>query len=218
MEPQGRRSLARDAEDVIRRLHGVSAARVELGDDGEIEQVHVLGSGDRTARVLVGDVIAAVAAELGIALDPPRVRVAILRAGQAQPGPAPRRARLKFVGLTVTTLGQTTEATVRIEHEGLTYEGMASGANGLAHTQEVIGLATVHAVETYLRAEAVFSLKLATVLPLAPHQVALALVAWLGPDEELLSGTAMVHDDPRDAVVRAVLDAVNRPVGWLGPR
>ena len=35
---------------------------------------------------------------------------------------------------------------------------------------------------------------------------------------QLLSGAAIVRDDPRDAVIRAVLDAVNRPVSWLGAR
>src|SRR2546426_4005607 len=120
MEQRARRSLADDAEAVVRRLHGVSAARVEL-KDGQIDQVHVLGSADRTARVLVADVIAAVAAELGVTLEPSQIRVAVLRAGQTQPGPAPLRARLKFVGLTMATLRQSLEARVHVEHEGLTY-------------------------------------------------------------------------------------------------
>src|SRR2546422_9460615 len=116
MEQRARRSLADDAETVVRRLHGVSAARVEL-KDGQIDQVHVLGSADRTARVLVADVIAALAAELGVTLEPSQVRVALLRPGQTQAGPAPLGARLKVVGLTVTTLRDSQQAQVRIEHE-----------------------------------------------------------------------------------------------------
>lgn len=217
MEQRAHRSLADDAEAVVRRLHGVSAARVEL-KDGQIDQVHVLGSADRTARVLVADVIAALAAELGVTLGPSQVRVALLRPGQTQAGPAPLGARLKVVGLTVTTLSDSQQAQVRIEHEGLTYEGSASGPVGAAHGPEVVGAAAIRAVETYLRCEGVFHLKAATVVPLATHQVAVALVRWAGPKEELLSGAAIVRDDPRDAVVRAVLDAVNRPVSWLGAR
>lgn len=216
MEPRERRSLARDAEAVIRRLPGVSAARVELGDDGRIDQVHVLGSAGRTMRVLVADVIAAVGAELGVTLAPPQVRVALLRPGQTQPGPAPLRARLKVIGLTVSVLREALEARVRLEHEGLTYEGAASGPPGAANGPEVVGVATLRAVELYLRSEGVFQLKMATVITLGTQQVALVLVTWGGPEEELFSGAAVVRDDPRDAVVRAVLDAVNRLVGWLG--
>ena len=215
MEQRARRSLADDAEAVIRRLHGVSAARVEV-KDGRIDQVHVLGSADRTARVLVANVIAALGAELGVTLEPPQVRVALLRPGQTEAGPAPLGARLKVIGLTMTTLRDSQEARVRIEHEGLTYEGSASGPAGAANGPGVVGAATLRAVETYLRSGPVFHLEAATVVSLATHQVAVALVGWAGPQEELLSGAAIVRDDPRDAVIRAVLDAVNRPVSWLG--
>lgn len=218
MEQREHGALARDAEAILRRLHGVSAARVELEDDGRIGQVHVLGSAERTARVLVADVIAALGAELGVRLDPAQIRVATLRAGQTQPGPAPIPARLKVVGLTVSVLHDALEARVRLEHDGLAYEGAASGPPGMANGPEVVGLATLRAIELYLRSEGVFQLKLATVMPLATQQVALALVAWGGPEEDLFSGAALVRDDPRDAVVRAVLNAVNRIVGWLGVR
>lgn len=218
MEQRERHSLARDAEAVIRRLRGVSASRVELGDDGRIDQIHVLGSADRTARVLVADVVAALGAELGVTVEASQVRVALLRPGQTQPGPAPLRARLKFIGLTVTTLPDAQEARVRVEHEGLTYEGAASGPAGTASGPGIVGLAALRAVETYLRCDGVFQLKATTVGPLGTCQVALALIAWMGPEEELLSGIAIVRDDPRDAVARAVLDAVNRLASWLGGR
>src|SRR5207237_8809530 len=126
------RSLAQDAEGVIRRIRGVSATRVDLGADGRIEQVHVLGSADRTARVLAGDVIAALGAELGVTLEPSQVRVALLRPGQTQPGPAPLAARLKYVGLTMTTLRGSLEARVQGDHEGRMYEGAGPAPGGPA--------------------------------------------------------------------------------------
>ncbi len=218
MEGREARSLARDAEAVVRRVPGVSATRVELGEDGRIDQIHVLGSGDRTARALVANVTAAVGAELGVTLEPAQVRVALLRPGQTQPGPAPVRARLKFTGLTVTTLPDAQEAKVRIEQDGLTYEGAASGPTGASQAPGIVGLAALRAVETYLRCDGVFQLKAATLSPLGSHQVALALVAWVGPEQEILSGIAIVREDPREAVARAVLDAVNRPVSWLETR
>ena len=216
MDGGEQRSVAQDAEGVIRRIRGVSATRVDLGADGRIEQVHVLGSADRTARVLAGDVIAALGAELGVTLEASQVRVALLRPGQTQPGPAPLRARLKYVGLTMTTLRTSLEARVKVEHDGLMYEGAVAGPGGAAQGLEIVGQAALRAVETYLRTDGVFRLALATVAPFGLHRVAIAIVTWTGPEEELLSGAAIVHDDPREAVVRAVLDAVNRPVSWLG--
>ena len=146
-------SLARDVEAVVRRIPGVSATRVELGDGGRVDQIHVLGSSDRSVRWLVSQIIAAVGAELGVTLEPAQVRVALQRPGQTEPGPAPVRARLKFSGLTVTTLRDAQEAKVRIEQDGLTYEGAASGPAGASQSPGVVGLAALRAVETYLRCD-----------------------------------------------------------------
>ena len=72
MEQRERRSLSGDAEAVIRRLPGVSAVRVELGDDARIDQVHVLAAPDRTARALVE--LATMTCQLTGALDCARRR------------------------------------------------------------------------------------------------------------------------------------------------
>lgn len=218
MDEAPRRSVTREAEEVIRRLRGVAAVRVDPRGDGTIERVHVLVSADRTPRAVVSDVMAALAAELGVSVDPGQVRVATLRPGQEEAGPAPVRPRLKFVGLTLSTLRHAAEVRLQLEHEGMVYEGAASGPNTPARRLELVGQATLRAVETYLRAQDVFHLEEVTLVTMASHQVALALVSWLGPGEELLSGSSVVRDDPREAVVRAILAAVNRHVGWLGGR
>jgi hypothetical protein len=220
MEPQESRSLAQEAEGVIRRLRGVQAAKVELADSGKIAQVHVLSTADRTAQVVVRDVLAALGAELGVTLEPRQVRVALTREGRKTAGPAPGRPRLKFVGLSLSTVRNTTEVKVQLEHEGLIHEGGASGPNFASHRLELIGMATLRAVETCLHGGELFHLEGALIVPVANRQAALVVVSWLGPDpeEQVFSGSSVVTDDPREAVVRAVLDAVNRLVGALaGP-
>jgi hypothetical protein len=218
MEPVEHRSLIREAEAVVRRLRGISAVRVDLGEGGAIDRVHVLGSAERTPRVVVADVIAALASELGVSIDPGQIRVATLRPGQQEPGPAPTRGRLKFVGLTLSMLRTTCEAKVQLEFEGSTYEGVASGPNAAAHRLELVAGATLRAVEIHLRSRSLFLLEGASIVPVTSHQVAVVVVSWLGPSgpgEELLSGASLVRDDPRESVVRATLAAINRPVGWL---
>ena len=212
-------TLAQRAEGVIRKVRGVSAVRVDLGQGGAIDRVHVLGTAERSPRVLAGDVVAVLAAELSVQIDPSQIRVAMRRPDEQNGvGPAPHRARLKFVGMTVATLRSSAEVKVQLEHEGSVVEGVAAGPNAGTHRLQLIGAATLRAVEAHLGAQGLFLLDTVTVTPLGTRQIALALVAWLGPEEDVLTGASLVRDDPRDAVVRAVLDAVNRPVAWLSTR
>lgn len=206
-------TLAEAAEGVVRGLRGVQAVRVEGDDEGGIRLVHVLGGPDRSARVIAVDVRAAIAAELGVDLDPRQVRVAPQR--RTDEAAAPDQLRLKFVGLSVSVLRSSAEVKVHLEEQGLLYEGIASGPNARGNRLELVGEAALRAVELFLRTEGMFVLEGVLTPAVGPHEVAVAVVALAGREEETLVGSAVVRDDPREAVVRAVLAAINRPVSWL---
>jgi len=206
-------TLAEAAEGVVRQLRGVQAVRVESDDAGGIRIVHVLGGPDRSAKVIAVDVVSALAAELGVELEPRQVRVAAQqRADRAAP---PDHLRLKFVGLSVSVLRTAAEVKVHLEDQGLVYEGIASGPYGRGHRLELVAQAALRAVELFLRTDGMFLLDGVSTLPVGPHDVAVVVVSLPGREEETLVGSAVVRDDPREAVVRAALDAINRPVSWL---
>ncbi|MDR7402038.1 MAG: hypothetical protein QN155_07415 [Armatimonadota bacterium] len=211
-ESEERQDLGRAAEDVIRRLRGVQAVRVETDEAGAIQTVHVLGGPDRSARVIAADVVSALAAELGVQLEPRQVRVAAQQRAEAAP---PAQARLKFVGLTVSNLRQTAEVKVHLEDQGLLYEGIATGPSARAARLELVAQAALRALELYLRTDGLFLLEGVALAPVGGRQVAVVTLSLAGRDDETLVGSSVVRDDPREAVVRAVLDATNRPVSWL---
>ncbi len=211
-DAEERGSLGRAAEDVVRRLRGVQAVRVETDEAGAIQMVHVLGGPDRSPRVIAADVVSALAAELGVHLEPRQVRVAAQQRAEEAPAPP---ARLKFVGLTVSALRQSAEVKVHLEDQGLLYEGIATGPHARANRLELVAQATLRALELFLRAEGLFLLDGVTLTPVGGRQVAVVAVSLAGRDDETLVGSSVVRDDPREAVVRAVLDATNRPVSWL---
>lgn len=206
-------TLAEAAEGVIRQLRGVRAVRVETGEGGEIRLVHVLGGPDRSPKVIAVDVVSALAAELGVELEPRQVRVAAQQ--RPEGAPPPDQLRLKFIGLSVSVLRNAAEVKVHLEDQGLLYEGIASGSSARGSRLELVGEAALRAVELFLRTDGMFHLDGVTLSTVGAHTVAVAAVALPGREEETLSGSAVVRDDPREAVVRAVLDALNRPVSWL---
>lgn len=213
MARDGGRSEVEQAEDIVRRLRGVVAARVVPTSNGEIDVVHVLGQADRSPKLIAIDVVSAVAAELGIQLDARQVRVAALRP-EEQTSPVPQ-ARLKFVGLSVGVVRNSAEVKVHLEDRGMLYEGIAAGPSVPRHRLALVAQATLRAIEVFLRAQGLLIFEGVGVHPVGDHEVAVVTVTLAGNEQETLAGASVVRDDPREAVVRAVLAGVNRPISWL---
>lgn len=213
MTSQDGRTDAERAEEVVRRLRGVVAARVVPRESGAVDVVHVLGQADRSPKLIAIDVVSALAAELGLELEARQVRVASLRP-EDQTSPVPQ-ARLKFVGLSVSAVRESAEVRVHLEDRGMLYEGTAAGPNVPRHRLALVAQATLRAVEVFLRAQGMLILEGVAVAPVGEHEVAVVTVTLAGTEQETLSGASVVRDDPREAVVRAVLAAVNRPISWL---
>jgi hypothetical protein len=210
---EGGHSETEQAEEIIRRLRGVVAVRVVPTPEGAIDTVHVLGQADRSPKLIAIDVVSALAAELGTTLEPRQVRVAALRP-EDQASPVPQ-ARLKFVGLSQSVVRSSAEVKVHLEDRGMLYEGIAAGPNVPRHRLALVAQATLRAIEVFLRAQGLLIYEGAGVHPVGDHEVAVVIVTLAGNDQESLAGASVVRDDPREAVVRAVLAAVNRPISWL---
>jgi hypothetical protein len=212
-EQRDGKTLPQHAEEVVRRLRGVVSVRVEPDPSGGLALIHVLGQADRSPKLIAMDVASALAAELGVQVDQRQIRVAAIRTRDAQA--APPQSRLKYVGLTVASLRNTTEVKVHLEERGLLYEGLASGPQTGRPRLDLIAEAALRAVEVFLRVSGLLILDGVGLARVGERDVAVAVLTLAGQGGEVLSGSSVVREDPREAVVRAVLSAVNRPVGML---
>lgn len=212
-EPGDVKTLQEHAEEIVRRLRGVVSVRVETEATGGLAVIHVLGEADRSPKLIAMDVASALAAELGVQVDPRQIRVAAMRSSEQQA--APPQSRLKYVGLTISSLRSTSEVRVHLDDRGLLYEGVASGAQVGRARLDLVADAALRAVEVFLRVSGLLILDGVGVAKVGDRDVAVVVITLAGREGDVLSGSSVVREDPREAVVRAVLNAVNRPVGWL---
>ncbi len=212
-EPGDVKTLQEHAEEIVRRLRGVVSVRVETQATGGLAVIHVLGEADRSPKLIAMDVASALAAELGVQVDPRQIRVAAMRSSEQQA--APPQSRLKYVGLTISSLRSTSEVRVHLDDRGLLYEGVASGAQVGRARLDLVADAALRAVEVFLRVSGLLILDGVGVAKVGDRDVAVVVITLAGREGDVLSGSSVVREDPREAVVRAVLNAVNRPVGWL---
>ena len=216
MQRNGERPSADEVREVVSRLRSVSAVNVVLDEAGSVDTVHVLARADRSPKLVAIDIVAALSAEFGITLEPRQVRVAAQK--QDDESAVVPQARLKFVGLSVSVVRGGAQVKVHLDDRGMMYEGEASGPAVPRYVHQLVAQATLHAIEVFLRAPGMLLLEGVTVPKIGDSDVAVVTVTLAGEEEETLAGASVVRDDAREAVVRAVLSAVNRPISWLTGR
>ena len=138
--------------------------------------------------------------------EPPVVTTAeSARATSAEP----ERLAISKLSLAVDGLG--VSATVTLSRGVREFCGTVDGPSSVTAVNRVVAAATLKALSDLLGPEHRVDVESVTVAPIGDGQVAVVQVLWATADgSQRLTGASEVGEDPRQAVIRATLDAVNR--------
>ncbi|HYJ77042.1 MAG TPA: hypothetical protein VEX89_00655 [Actinomycetes bacterium] len=144
----------------------------------------------------------------------PTPRRPLPAAVEATPAPAPAAARstprLLIERVQLVSSGLTTSVTVALSHDGRTVEGRADGTATAGSLHRSVAHATLRAVEQ-VTDDVRFDVEHVEVAQTGPDRTALVVVSMVTERaNQRLSGASVVREDVRQAVIRAVLAAVNR--------
>jgi hypothetical protein len=189
----------------IGRIDGVEAARV-VADNGRIEEIHVLARRTKPPKQLVRDVQSLSQALFGTEID--RRIVSIVQLADADLDTGLRPA---LVDVAEVLDGSRAQVRVTLRWDGEEFSGTAGGAAASTMRARQIADATLEAVRQAIHGEAALAVISMDVPTLGSRRMAVAqIVLVTEATERMLIGTAYVDDDESRAVVRAVLDALNR--------
>lgn len=194
-------------QEKINRLDGVEATKV-VGTNTKLEEVHVLARRTKPAKQVVRDVQSLAAALFGIDIDRRIISVVQLADTDLAEGDRPA-----IVDITETTNGSKSSVTVTLLWHDESLVGTVSGAAATATRNRLVAEATLVALGQAVQSDASFAVAAVDVPTLGFRPVAIAqIVLVTSSRERLMVGSAVVDDDEPRAVVRAVLDALNRIV------
>lgn len=192
-------------QEKISRIDGVEAARVVAGN-GHIDEIHVLARGMKPAKQLVRDVQSLGQALFGIDIDRRVVSVVQLADSVLSAGTRPA-----LVDVAEIIDGNRTEITVTLKWKERLMVGQSHGAAAHATRWRLVGEATLEAVRQALLNHVGLGIASMDMPVLGSRKMAVAqVVVVTSSSERMLIGSAYVDDDESRAVVRAVLDALNR--------
>ncbi len=191
----------------LSRLDGVEAVRV-VGNDSRLDEIHVLARRNKPAKQVVRDVQSLAAAVFDIEVDRRIVSVVQLSDGDLTMGDRPA-----IVDIAETTDGSRSTVRVTLDWHNDQLVGETTGAAANATRSRLVAEAVVGALGQALHAEASFAVASVDVASLGSRRVAIAqIVLVTSQTERLMVGSSLVDEDESRAVVRAVLDALNRVV------
>ncbi|MGE5554085.1 MAG: hypothetical protein ACM3XZ_09245 [Betaproteobacteria bacterium] len=199
-----------DLQRALEQVKGVLSARLVLGEHGELEEVHVLAKKTRSARQIVRDVEAICATQFGEGVDRRRISVAQLENADREDDSS--LIRLSPHSVQVNNVGFELEVKVElISDEGDIYTGVATGAQSTANRLRLVAMAAVFAIEEYLGEVCNFVLDDVVSFEVSRFTGVLVGMTLVTPEgEEELIGSSLVRRDVGEAVVKAVLNAINR--------
>ena len=189
----------------IRRIDGVEAARV-VAPNGHIEEIHVLARQTKAPKQLVRDVQSLGHALFDIEIDRRIVSVVQLADSDLDGGIRPA-----LVDVSEAFDGATADVTVTMRWEESLLIGKTKGASATSTRPRLIAEATLAALRQSIRAKTALGVSSMDVPTLGSRQVAVAQIVVVSDgSERMLIGSAYVEEDETRAIVRAVLDALNR--------
>lgn len=197
-------------EDIVKSLPGIETVRV-ITDGGEPSEVHVLAQPGKPAKQLVRDIQSVAQAQFHTAIDRRIISVVQIEGADLLTG---NRPVVKDVSEAVS--GSRISVTVELAWHDERIVGTATGPAAQSTKLRMVAEATLNALEQALDEDVAFGVSAVDITSVGSHLVAIAVIVFVvGGSERVLTGSAIGGGDPSQAMVRAVLDALNRHVPSL---
>ena len=208
-------------ESVLLTLPEVRAAKVALDRNGAITEIHLVAPDSVNAKATVRNVESLLKAALGLDVDHRVISVAQVRMDGATGGggelPATSRgpARVRFLEVTFTNDAPfKVKAEVFLDWGGEAFSGTAIDTSTARSRPRLAARAACDALESFLERNVGLALEHFQILETPVGSVAVVCLRNVGREnrQRTLVGSALIEEDPAQAAVLAVLDAVNRLV------
>ncbi|AEJ39019.1 hypothetical protein TPY_0824 [Sulfobacillus acidophilus TPY] len=190
----------REFEAVLRRVPHIDHAEIISQDNGDVE-VRVVSHSESAPRQVLREIVALLRSYGWTELNPEQI---VMVKTQSPELSRPSMGRLKIGGYAVGFHQSGYRAESRLYYGERQYHGEAVSATVVL----AMAGATLNAVNQALGPAAGLHVVEAKELPAAGRTIALIVVG--DADGEVMAGNAVVYDTLEDAVIRAVLDAINR--------
>jgi len=203
----------RELEENLTRMDSVDAARV-VNQGSTITELHVIAAAEKPAKQVVRDVQSLAMARFGVNIDHRVISVVQISPHHLEIATGARAALMR---VDESPNGTRTTIEVTLRHDDAEHVGSATGPAVISARHRLVAEATINAIEQTFPSMPPIALDAISITPVGQNNVVVAVVVSAGTrgSEDINVGSAVVLNDPDDASVKAVLNALNRRLGNL---
>lgn len=196
-----------EIENLLCRIDDVKAVRIVVDPNHNIEEIHVMANSSKDPKQLSRDIESVLMARYGLPVNHRKISIAQINNRDIKVN----KSRPKLVLVKHEVFGRKAKVSVILEYAGIEYEGVEDGPTSKMGRIRLVASATLRAIEKIISDVYGFALEDITAINLGRDMAVVTSIAVLSSNnDEMLAGCALVRGDEREAIVRAVLDAVNR--------
>lgn len=204
--------LIAEIENLLCQLDDVQAARIVIDSDQNIEEIHVLSNAFKGPKQLSRDIESVLMAKFGLPINHRKISIAQINDKSLKLG----KARPRLISVRHEVLNMRAKVFVSLEYNGHQYEGSEEGVPSRMGRLRMVAGATLRAIEKIVPETYGFALEDITAIKIGKDMAVITLIAILSLEgDDTFAGCALVKEDEREAIVRSVLDAVNRRLSFL---
>ncbi len=202
-----------NCEQLIRKIKDILSAKIVTTSDGKISEIHVVSTSNRNPKQIVRDIESALIASVGSTVDHKKISVAQINNDDS----FIPEARLKVETIHIKKYGHNNDVAVTLsDGSGDTFKGSATGTSSVQSQIVTTAIATLEAIQQYLKGSFVFSLDDTMLFKIAGREaIAVVVCVIINEQEEHFLGSALIKQGYIDAAVAAVLNSVNRKINLL---
>ncbi len=198
-------NISEEIRELICKLPEIKNCSILCSKDNRVEEIHVLAGLNRSIKNLVRDIQSAINAAFGINIDYKVISIAQINENDL------KDIRLQLNEVTVKSNENAFEAIVTITYDYKLYEGKTTKVKSKNNRFKAIAEATLLALEKYIDKGRIFYLEDIKTVAITNGELCVCVIGYTFKDkEELLSGCCLINVEEDEAVVKAILSAVNR--------
>jgi len=194
-------------ENLIKQIEDIVSAKILTDAEGKISEIHVISKSDKSPKQIVKDIESTLITFLGLEIDQNKINVAQINNKKEHL----IEGRLNFQGISTNKTQNHLEVKVMLADSiGNSFEGKAKGTVSFQSCMITTAYATIDAIQLFAGEKFLVSFDDICAFSIGNYQAVAVLVSVLngGKGEQLL-GCALVDHDIHEAVVQAVLNAIN---------